>query len=273
MITATITIAISATKQKLICLCAIASATFKEWSVYRTHTLVSVFVGPVFFAVQYFIWTAVYGSRPELSGLELEQVIRYFGAVALIGYITMDFADWNLGMLIRTGKFLTFALRPIHHRFFAFSQKVGHRILGITLEFLPCILIIHFLFRIDMRPAHIGWTALSIALAFLINFNFNYILGMTSFWIVQTEGMRSVVQLFASVFSGALIPLTFFPGWLQTMQYFLPFQYTIYVPASVFIGNFTPRLILYQAIAALILYITSEIIYRRAMRQFSDTGA
>ena len=264
---------ITAAIEKLSCLYAVAYATFKEWSVYRTHTLVSVFVGPVFFAVQYYIWTAVYGSRPELSGLELEQVIRYFGAVALIGYITMDFADWNLGMLIRTGKFLTFALRPVHHRFFAFSQKIGHRVLGITLEFIPCILIIHFLFGIDMRPVHFGWTILSVAMAFLINFYFHYILGLTSFWFVQTGGMRSIMQLLGGVFSGALIPLVFFPEWLQTLQYFLPFQYTIYVPASVFIGNFTPILILYQAIALLVVYIVSEIIYRRAMRHFSDTGA
>ena len=101
---------------------AIAFVTYKEWSAYRTHSLVSVFVGPVYFIVQYFIWTAVYGESGSLAGMELSQMIRYFGASALIGYITMDFADWNLQMLIRTGKYLTFSLRPIHHRQFALYQ-------------------------------------------------------------------------------------------------------------------------------------------------------
>ena len=120
---------------------AIAFVTYKEWSAYRTHSLVSVFVGPVYFIVQYFIWTAVYGESGSLAGMELSQMIRYFGASALIGYITMDFADWNLQMLIRTGKFLTFSLRPIHHRQFALYQKFGHRVLGFFFEFLPCLLI------------------------------------------------------------------------------------------------------------------------------------
>jgi ABC-2 type transport system permease protein len=252
---------------------AVAAATFKEWSVYRTHTLVSVFVGPVFFAVQYFIWTAVYGSRPELAGLELEQIIRYFGATALIGYLTMDFADWNLSMLIRTGRFITFSLRPVHHRFFALAQKLGHRVLGFSLEFIPCIIIFHFVFGVDMRPAHIPWTILSVALAFLINFYFHYILGLTSFWFVEAGGLRRVIQLLSMFFSGALIPLAFFPEGLRMAQYFLPFQYTVYVPAMVFIGNFQPYMILYQGFAVLIMYALSEWIYRRAMRHYNDVGA
>ena len=252
---------------------AVAIATFKEWSVYRTHTLVSVFVGPVYFAVQYFIWTAVYSTHYELAGMELESIIRYFGAVTLIGYVTMDFADWNLSMLIRTGKFLTFSLRPIHHRFFAFSQKIGHRILGLTLEFIPCILIFNFIFGINMIPENIFWTVLSVALAFMVSFNFNYILGMVSFWFVEAGSVRYVVYILSGVFSGALIPLAFFPDWLRQIQFFLPFQYTIYVPAMVFTGNFTPSLVGFQAVAVIITYIVSEIVYRRAMKRFNDVGA
>jgi ABC-2 type transport system permease protein len=252
---------------------AVAAATFKEWSVYRTHTLVSVFVGPVYFGVQYYIWMSVYGSRPALAGLEFEQTIRYFGVAALIGYLTMDFADWNLSMLVRTGKYLTFALRPVHHRFFALSQKLGHRALGFGLEFIPCILIFHFAFGVDMRPASLPWALASVALAFLINFHFNYILGMTAFWLVRADGVRHVVSLVSAVFSGALIPLAFFPEWLRQAQFFLPFQYTVYVPAMVTIGRFTPIIVAYQAVAALVIYALSECVYRQAMRRFCDVGA
>ena len=252
---------------------AVAAATFKEWSVYRTHTMVSILVGPVYFAVQYFIWTAVYTSRDTLAGMELPAIIRYFGATALIGYLTMDFADWNLSMLVRTGKFLTFSLRPVHHRYFALAQKLGHRVLGLGLEFIPCIVIFHFVFGVDMRPAHAGWALLSVALAFFINFQFNYILGLTSFWFVKAEGVRRVIYLTSMFFSGALIPLTFFPQRLQTAQYFLPFQYTVYVPAMVYVGNFDLNMIVCQILAACVIFIAGERVYRRAMRRYCDVGA
>jgi ABC-2 type transport system permease protein len=260
---------------------AVALVTYKEWSAYRTHSMVSIFVGPVYFIVQYFIWTAAYGGRTELNGMELSQMITYFGASTLIGYLTMDFADWNLQMLIRTGKFLTFALRPIHHRYFAFSQKVGHRVLGLIFEFIPCYIIFTLLFGINMVPKNIGWTVLSVALAFLMNFYIHYILGMTAFWFTQSSGIRRVFDLLSGVFSGVFIPLVFFPMGLQKALFFLPFPYMSYVPVMVFTGSFTlaginmaiPLVVCIQALAVGITILFSEALYRASMRHFNGVGA
>ena len=54
---------------------AVAFATYKEWSAYRTHSLVSVFVGPAYFIVQYFIWKAVYGDTPAIAGVMARQIV------------------------------------------------------------------------------------------------------------------------------------------------------------------------------------------------------
>ncbi len=267
--------------QKLRVCKAVAFVTYKEWSAYRTHSLVSVFVGPVYFIVQYFIWTAVYGGNGNLGGMELTETIRYFGVSALIGYLTMDFADWNLQMLVRTGKFLTFTLRPLHHRFFALSQKLGHRVLGFFFEFLPCFLIFLFVFRIDIIPSEIGWTILSVALAFLMNFYVNYCLGMTAFYFVRANGIRVVYQLIDSIFAGALIPLSFFPDVIQRIMMFLPFQYTNYIPAMVWTGNASigslgltiPEAVLCQGIAVAVTAVLSEIIYRLSIKRFTAVGA
>jgi ABC-2 type transport system permease protein len=260
---------------------AIAAATIKEYIVYRTHMMVSIFVGPVYFIVQYFIWTAVYGGGGTLRGIEYLQMIRYFGAVTLIGYIIWDSADWNLSMLIRTGKFLTFALRPIHHPFFALSQKIGHRLLGFFFEALPCAVIFTLLFKVDIRPVNILWAVLSITLAFFILFYVNYIIGITSFWIVESAGIRSFYNLLYGIFSGSFIPLVFFPKSLQVIQFFLPFQYTSYVPAMVFIGKYTlgdiqlsiPAIVGIQALEFLCVFIVSELLYNTAMKRFTAVGA
>ena len=260
---------------------AIAIVTYKEWAAYRTHSMVSIFVGPVYFIVEYFIWTAVYGGADSLAGMELAEMIRYFGASALIGYLTMDFADWNLQMLVRTGKFLTFALRPIHHRFFALSQKFGHRVLGFFFEFLPCLLIFQFLFKVDVMPQSMLWTVLSVALAFFMNFYVNYCLGMLAFFFVKANGMKVMYQLFASVFSGALIPLNFFPDVVQRIMVFLPFQYTNYIPAMVWTGAgditsmhlSVPQAVCAQAVAVVFMVFLSEVMYRFAIKRFTAVGA
>ena len=260
---------------------AVAFATYKEWSAYRTHSLVSAFVGPTYFIVQYFVWKAVYGDTAMIAGMSFEAMVRYYGASALIGYLTMDFADWNLQMLIRTGKFLTFVLRPINHRRFALEQKLGHRVLGLVFEFIPCLLILWLLFGVDMRPVYIGWTILSIAITFLMNFYVNYTLGMTAFFLVNASGIRVVYQLFANVLSGALIPINFFPEAVRRIMMFLPFQYTNYIPAMVWTGGAdiagfglsVPEAVMFQGIALVIMIGFSELLYRAAIRRFTAVGA
>ncbi len=268
-------------KNKFRVLHAVAFVTYKEWAAYRTHSMVSIFVGPVYFVVQYFIWTAVYGNQAMINGIGLPQMLTYFGANALIGYLTMDFADWNLQMLVRTGKYLTFVLRPVHHRYFALSQKVGHRFLGFLFEFIPCMLIFVLLFKVDMLPPHIGWTIVSVALAFFMNFYVHYTIGMTAFWFTQSAGIRSVFMLFSSVFSGALIPLVFFPKAIQVGLFFLPFQYISYVPAMVYTGTYRladisvsiPGIVLLQAVAVVMTALLSERIHRASIKRFTGVGA
>jgi ABC-2 type transport system permease protein len=259
---------------------AVALVTYKEWSAYRTHSMVSIFVGPVYFVIQYLIWTAVYSDRSVLQGIDLRQMLIYFGATTLIGYMTMDFADWNLQMLVRTGRFLTFMLRPIHHRFFALSQKIGHRILGFLFEALPCLLIFQFLFRINLVPQRFGWTAISILFAFLMNFYVNYSIGLAAFWLTQSAGLRRVYQALAALFSGALVPLVLFPTFCQKILFFLPFQYVSYVPAMVWIGHYElagitlsiPAIVALQAGAVTIAAMLSECLYRLSIRRYTDSG-
>lgn len=271
----------SSIKRSFRVLGSVAFVTYKEWAVYRTHVLVSLFVGPVLFLVQLSIWKAVFSTRSMVGGMTLDQMITYYGIAALITYVVFDFADWNLQMLIRTGKFLTFLLRPVSHRYFALSQKVGHRLLGLILEFIPIYCIFTFVFGIKLIPPQLHWTILSVLLGFLMVFLVNYCIGMSAFWLTNTSGIRMMFQLISSIFAGVFLPLTLFPDWLQKIMLFLPFQYTLYVPTRVFIGSYElggvtldiPQLVGLQALAVLGMWLVSEVIWRLGIRHFTGVGA
>ena len=140
-------------------------------------------------------------------------------------------------MLIHTGKFLTFVMRPINHVYFAFSQKVGHRILGIIFEFIPLLLVFTLVLKIRLVPAVPVWLAMSVILGFVMMFLVDYCVGITAFWLTWTSGVRRMFLLMRDICSGVLVPLTLFPGFLQKVFFFLPFQYITYVPIRVFIGS------------------------------------
>lgn len=259
---------------------AVAFVTYKEWAAYRTHMVVSLFVGPVFFLVQVFIWQAVFAGRDTINGQTLPQILTYYGVAAVINYLIFDSADWNLQMLVHTGRFLTFMLRPFSHRFFAFAQKVGHRLLGLWVEFIPVYLLFLLVFKIPLIPARPFWTVISILLSFWMLFLINYCIGLTAFWLTKTEGMRRMFQIFRDILAGVFIPLTFFPDFLQKVFFFLPFQYITYVPIQVFMGSYRlggitfsiPEIVGLQALAVLIMWLISEILLQLGIRKFTGVG-
>lgn len=262
-------------------LTSVAYATYKEWAAYRSHMLVSLFVGPVYFLVQYFIWRSVFSHSETVNGYTFSQMLAYFGIVTLIHYCIMDFADWNLQMLIHTGRFITFMLRPVSHRYFALSQKIGHRVLGFSLEFVPVYLLFYLVFGILLIPANIIWTLLSVCLGFMMMFLVDYCIGITGFWLVRTGGVRRMFLLLRDIFAGTFIPLTFFPDSIQNILFVLPFQYISYVPARVFLGSYElggirvdiPQIVAIQALAVLLMWAVSEVMWRLGIRKFTGVGA
>ncbi len=260
---------------------ATAFATYKEWAAYRSHMAVSLLVGPVFFLTQVFIWKAVYSTKTTITGLTLEQMLTYYGIAAVINYLTWDSADWNLQMLIRTGKFLTFMLRPLSHCFFALSQKIGHRTLAFWLEFIPIYLMFFFIFKIKLIPAQPGWTVLSIGLSFVLVFLTNYCIGITGFWLTKTEGLRRGFLVVRDLFAGSFLPLTLFPEIIQKVLFFLPFQFVTYVPTRVFIGSYElagmklsiPEVVGLQAAAVLLMFAVYKLLWYFGIKRFTGVGA
>lgn len=258
-----------------------AFATYKEWAAYRSHMAVSLFVGPVFFLVQYFIWSAVYSSKTSITGLTLEQMLIYYGVSSLITYLTFDSADWNLQMLIRTGKFVTFLLRPISHFYFALCQKIGHRLLAFWLEFIPVYLFFIFFFGIKLIPPYPLWTVVSITLSFILVFLANYCIGVTGFWLTKTEGLRRAFLIIKDICAGVFVPLTLFPGVIQKVLFFMPFQFITYVPSRVFIGSYElagitmsiPQIVGLQAVAVLIMYLFYKLLWHLGIKRFAGVGA
>jgi len=260
---------------------AVAFATFKEWAAYRTHMLATLLVGPVYFLVQMSIWKAAFATQDTIGGMSLTEMLSYYGIAAIINYVVFDFADWNFQMLIRTGRFMTFLLRPMSHRYFALAQKVGHRTLGLMLEFIPVYLVFRFVFGISLVPANLLWTILSLALSFMLVFFINYCVGMTAFWLTNTGGVRSVFLIMRDLCAGVFVPLTFFPGAVQHILFFLPFQFMTYVPVRVFLGEYElagismsiPAIVGLQAVAVAVMWGVSEIVWRLGIKRFTGVGA
>ncbi len=259
---------------------AVVQATYKENFAFRNNMAVSLITQPVFFLVQYFIWRSVFEAHDTVSGFTFDTMLYYFAVASLIGYLNWDDADGTLQRLVQTGKFITFQLRPVSHLYYAFFEKVGHRILAIWVEMIP-IFCFYLLFGIRPIPVMPGWAILSLALSFVLGYLINYTIGIMAFWLVKTNGLTRALLVIKDLCSGLFLPLTLFPDEVQKVLFFLPFQFVSYVPVRVFMGDYElagihmsiPQIVGLQAVMVVLTFILNRIIWHFAIKRFTGVGA
>jgi ABC-2 type transport system permease protein len=218
-------------------LIAIAQVTWKEWAAFRSHMAVSLLTGPLRFVVMSWIWTTTTHAAEATNGLARDDLIAYSAFALLAGYAVFDFADWNLQMLVRTGRYTNHLLLPLPHPLFAFGQKLGHRALAILLEAVPVWGLVSLWLGHPLVPQQVLWFGLSLALGFVLMFLVNYASGLAGFWLVRAEGVRRCMALARDTLAGAWLPLSFFPTAFLPFLFLLPYPWVLYVPIRIALGR------------------------------------
>lgn len=111
--------------------------------------------------------------------------------------------------------------------------------------------------------------------AWILHFCIMAMIGLLAFVFEDVSAFMWIFQKFAFILGGMLIPLDFYPSWLQVIAKLLPFSSMIYGPARLFV---TPSLSMFVNvmflqvvwIAALGLLLT--LAYRRGITQLTVNG-
>jgi ABC-2 type transport system permease protein len=77
----------------------------------------------------------------------------------------------------------------------------------------------------------------SVALGFLIKFLISFLVSLLCFYTLNGVGLIWAQMALVSLLSGALVPLSFFPGWLQTFARWAPFQGIVHTPLAIYLGR------------------------------------
>ena len=68
---------------------------------------------------------------------------------------------------------------------------------------------------------------------------FRFLYNLSAFWLLDYRGALRIAVALAAFFSGFIIPVRFFPDWLQTLAYATPFPSMLQLPVDVFVGATT----------------------------------
>ena len=181
------------------------------------------------------LWTIIYKENKQFN---VREIVSYL----LIANSVREAVDAQHMKLskefiteIKQGTISSHLLRPINTKLFFYFRFFGNRSINLLFDL--------FLFSVGLiinPPKNILGLILflvSVIIAIGMAYCFNVLVGMLAFWTTEASGMRNVVNHILKVFSGALIPLSYFPDITKNFILLLPFPVLSYLPAMFISGN------------------------------------
>jgi ABC-2 type transport system permease protein len=111
--------------------------------------------------------------------------------------------------------------------------------------------------------------------AWILHFCVTVMIGLSAFLVEDVSAFTWIYQKLAFLFGGMIVPLDFYPAWLQTLARALPFSSMTYGPARLFV---TPTMDLFINVMALqlgwivVLAVLLTIAYRRGVAYLTVNG-
>lgn len=258
-----------------------ARVTFLKMLAYRLRYYTGVVSYLVFVAGNTFLFRAVYGGLPEgavIGGYDATNIVTYI-AIAWIGRsLVFNNVDREISTLVTEGNIAQALMKPIDFQAMTFFGALGEMGFRLFLFTLPISVVIFPLFDVH-GPASLqagAGAAVSFFLAFLVSTAINFIVGTFALRMKSILGLVRAKYIALEFLTGALIPLSFFPGPLQRAMELLPFQAIGYVPVTIWMGQRTGGALV-EALAiqtawAAALYALGALLWRAGVRRTSVQG-
>jgi len=211
---------------------------------YRAAALAGLSTQLFFGFVYIMIYLAFYESNGGTTPpMQLNQLITYLWLnQAFFALIYLWVKDQELLSMIKNGNIAYELCRPVNFYFKWYFTLYGSRIAMVALRFLPVILISLFLpspYNLSL-PASIvsfGLFIISLFLSSLLVTAIAMIYHLVTFFTLDERGFLTLLTVIGEIFEGGIIPIVFFPKFLQVIAYILPFRYICDAPFRIYSGN------------------------------------
>jgi ABC-2 type transport system permease protein len=246
--------------------------------VYRFGFLFTIIGNIVYLGVAYYLWKSIYRYSDTIRGLTFNETFLYVGLGSAIFILLKTYVDWYLNFEIREGSVASYLIKPIDFGLYNLFFSFGSVLMNLAAITVPTLVMLLFVFKVKftMGPGLI-LLPLSLFMAFMISFCFDYFIGLLGFYSESVWGLSTVKEIIVTVFSGALIPLQFFPEAMQKVLLLLPFQAVYHTPLMMVTRPnqgwdvFLPMLLV-QLFWVATLFIGTRLFYNQAIKVLRVSG-
>jgi len=216
-----------------------ARVGFVNTLAYRLRYYTGIATYFIYVSVYYFIWKAIYAQSPDIEGFDFHQMLTY---VAL-GWILRSFyynnIDQELAQQVMEGKLAMDLIKPVNVQMMYVAQAQGESLFRIAMLTAPTAVVLMLVYPVRRPASTVHFLAFlaSAVLSFLLVAGINFAVGTFAIRLKSILGLLRAKYFLLELFSGLLLPISFFPEAFQKVLHFLPFQYISYVPLLLYLGK------------------------------------
>jgi ABC-2 type transport system permease protein len=149
---------------------------------------------------------------------------------------------------IRDGSVKKYLVQPVDYVAFLLAARVAHKLVYYAVAIFP-FAAVFWLCRDTFPPvpdaATIAAFLVALGLSFLLGFFMEATLGMLGFWVLETSSIVFAYMLVQYLLSGHMFPIDMLAGIptgiggvsVADVVRWLPFEFTAYFPAAVWLGK------------------------------------
>jgi ABC-2 type transport system permease protein len=246
--------------------------------VYRFGFFFTILGNLVYLGVAYYLWKSIYRHSDTIRGLTFNETFIYVALGSAIFILLKTYADWYIHYEIREGIIANYLTKPMDFQIYNLFANLGSLLMNLTAITLPTALVMLFVFKVKVAfGVGLFLFPLSLLLAFVISFSIDYFIGLIAFYSESVWGFSTTKEIIVTVFSGALIPLQFFPDTIQTVLFCLPFQAIYHTPLMMItrpnqsLDVFLPMIGI-QTLWAVALFVLARLFYNQAIKVLRIAG-
>ena len=245
---------------------------------YRTDYYTGILIYSINIGAYYFLWNAIYGEKSSIEGLTSVQMTTYVAIAWMARAFYFNNIDREIALEIKEGKVAIEMIRPYNYLGMKTMQGLGEGIFRFFFFSIPGMILVALIFPIQVphNPVSWGLFGISLLLSFVINTQINLLTGITAFFFYNNAGLIRAKRVIIDLFSGLLLPISFYPFWAQDIMKYLPFQGISYIPSMIFTNGFSGSEIIYallqQSIWVLILLVPIRLLWAAAKKQLIIQG-
>jgi len=255
----------------------LAKKSFQNNIVYRMDYLAGVVNTIVMIFVTISIWKAIYEEENSLEGVQFKILATYI-VISFIMQAVYMMDEYFIETRVKSGLISSDLFKPINFRLYVFSYNLGTLAFRLVMQLAPALLLSIFLFKLlpPFSTAMIFYFLLSAALGYLVLYNLNFLVWMSSFWFYGTFSLITIKDAAVMIFSGALVPIYLMPQGLANFIKVTPFDSIFYTPIKIYLGMAPEAEIMAslikQVIWIIVLFAIGQILWRKATKKLVVQG-